>query len=622
MNPNDKARWLQIKQIFDDADEILPAQLPGFLKSRCNGDSALRREVEELLKIGGQSDLAIDRLQVPRIASPSTALPNLPRLEPGDLIANRYRIVRFIASGGMGEVYEAVALAATSGADALVREPAPRPAPPAGQTVALKCVRQSPLATGDKTKSRFLREANLALQIQHPNVCRVYEHFEEHNEQFLALEFIDGETLASRLAREGRFTPETALPIARHLCDGLAAAHTAGVLHRDLKPGNILLTADNRAVLIDFGLAAPTMSDHSFTSTGAVIGTLAYVAPEQLEKGQSSVESDVYSLGVVLYEMLAGEKPHPGKSPFRLAAEKARESHKRPDLAASGLSAMWQEVLDRCLKADPAERFHSPTEVRALLDRGRPTTTYTAAHWWHKLMIPVTALAVVALAAAGWIWRNTDRQPLPKAAGLYEQAQNALAGSAPMHGAKLLEQAVALDPQFLQARALQAVAMSDLDQQDQARDVMLEATATADHRWLVGRGDSLSLDAARAVVTRDYKTAAERYAQLAQMSKGRTRNQALILQARMLEQFAENDKALDVLTLAVREEPSNWAGRIRYAIQLGSKDREKAAAEFEAADKALESAGNYEGLADALLARSATNTQSREDQYRSMQRVI
>ena len=249
---------------------------------------------------------------------PLPRFPPGPRLEPGDTIAQRYRIARFIAAGGMGEVYEAHSLET-------------------GQTVALKCIRESTLGSGGNGRGRFLREAKLALQIEHRNVCRVYEHFEEDGERFIAMEFIEGETLASRLAREGFFSPHSALPIARQLCDGLAAAHQAGVLHRDLKPSNIILTSDNRAVIIDFGLAAPTTSDHSLTPPSAVIGTLAYVAPEQLENGQCRVESDIYSLGVVLYEMLTGEKPHPGKSPFRIAAEKAREAHRRPDLVACGL---------------------------------------------------------------------------------------------------------------------------------------------------------------------------------------------------------------------------------------------------------------------------------------------
>src|SRR5205807_447287 len=145
---------------------------------------------------------------------------------------------------------------------------------------------------------------------------------EEHDgERFCVMELLDGDTLAARLEAQGRFTPTEALPIALQLCDGLDAAHAAGVLHRDLKPGNIFLTCD-RAVIIDFGLAAaaPGRVDvsRSLTSAGAVIGTLAYMAPEQLESGDSSPASDLYALGVVLYEMLTGTRLHDAKSPFRL----------------------------------------------------------------------------------------------------------------------------------------------------------------------------------------------------------------------------------------------------------------------------------------------------------------
>ena len=238
MNQVDQARWHQVKEIFDEADDVPADDLPRFLQVRCNGDTELRQQVEELLDLGLQPDLAIDRLKLPRIASPASPVASGPRHEAGEIIASRYRITRFIAAGGMGEVYEARLIAT-------------------GQSVALKCVREG-VRAGGKNETRFLREANLAIQIDHPGACRVYELFEENGKPFIAMELIEGETLACRLTRGGRFTPEQALPIARQLCDGLEAAHQAGVLHRDLKPGNILVTSDGRAVIIDFGLAAPS----------------------------------------------------------------------------------------------------------------------------------------------------------------------------------------------------------------------------------------------------------------------------------------------------------------------------------------------------------------------------
>lgn len=342
--------------------------------------------------------------------------------------------------------------------------------------MALKCIR--PLAGAEgKLEERFLREVQLFRRIAHPNVCRVYDVVGE----LFAMERLAGETLAERLARGKRYTAEEALPIMRQLCDGLGAAHQAGVLHRDLKPGNVFLDGE-RVVIIDFGLAAGTALDEALPSAGAVIGTLAYVAPGQLENGHCTPASDIYSLGVVLHEMVTGEKPHPAKSPFRLAAQKARESHQTPDTAVPGLPEVWQEVLSRCLKADPAARFQSAGEVKALLARGKPSRSYVAARWRKRLMIPALALLTLAVGALGLFWRNMGRRPQPAAAAFYQQAQAALSETAPVRAVGLLEKAVAAEPAFVHARAQLTAAYAEIDQLDQARDTLLQADTN--RRWL------------------------------------------------------------------------------------------------------------------------------------------
>ena len=175
-----RERWQQVKELFDEAEDLPRREWPGFLKARCNGDSDLRRQVEELLSLGDEPDLAIDRLRVPRISSPLDSVPSSQRFEAGDVVADHYRIVRFIASGGMGEVYEAVHLAT-------------------GDAVALKCIRNLPLSTGQYA-ARFRREAELSSKIAHPNVCRVLEVIDDGGaELFIAMELLEGETLAARL---------------------------------------------------------------------------------------------------------------------------------------------------------------------------------------------------------------------------------------------------------------------------------------------------------------------------------------------------------------------------------------------------------------------------------------
>ncbi|NTV80297.1 MAG: serine/threonine protein kinase, partial [Candidatus Aminicenantes bacterium] len=221
---------------------------------------------------------------------------------------------RFIARGGMGEVYEAE--------DLELRE-----------SVALKTVRAE-IAADSRALERFKTEVHLARKVTHPSACRIFDVFHHRDESagpggpdvtFLSMELLRGETLASRLARAGRLAPGEALPLVEQMAGALEAAHRAGVIHRDFKSANVMLTprgtgsAEIRAVVTDFGLARrnPVVdaSVASETLTGAVAGTPAYMAPEQIEGGPITAATDIYALGVVMYEMLTGKQPFEGDTP-------------------------------------------------------------------------------------------------------------------------------------------------------------------------------------------------------------------------------------------------------------------------------------------------------------------
>jgi serine/threonine protein kinase len=204
-------------------------------------------------------------------------------LAPGTLLAERYRILGLVGRGGMGEVYRAEDLRL-------------------GQHVALKFL---PAAVADDPQrlAQFHHEVRIARQVSHRNVCRVYDIGEDHGRVFLTMELVDGEDLAVLLKRIGRFPEERATEIARQICAGLAAAHECGVLHRDLKPANVMLDADGRVRITDFGLAGLA---GSFTDIRS--GTPAYMAPEQLAGTDVSERSDIFALGLVLYEIFTGKR--------------------------------------------------------------------------------------------------------------------------------------------------------------------------------------------------------------------------------------------------------------------------------------------------------------------------
>ena len=274
---------------------------------------------------------------------------------PGGLIAGRYRIIALLGKGGMGEVYRADDLTL-------------------GQPVALKFLPDQ--AAGDPgLLERFHNEVRIARRVSHPNVCRVYDVGEIDGHTFFTMEYVDGEDLASLLRRIGRLPHDKALDIARQLCAGLSAAHTKGVLHRDLKPANVMLDGRGQVVITDFGLAGVADQIH-----GAEVrsGTPAYMAPEQLAGKEVSVRSDIYALGLVLYEVFTGKRAF-ADSASRVSVAKGESSVSRPSTVVRDVDPIVERVILRCIEAEPASRPASVLSVAAALPGGDPLAAALAA---------------------------------------------------------------------------------------------------------------------------------------------------------------------------------------------------------------------------------------------------
>lgn len=280
--------------------------------------------------------------------------PPPPGFRPGDLLAHRYRIVRFLAQGGMGEVYEAE--------DTELLE-----------HVALKTI-SAQAGADEAAKDRFKREIFLARKVTHPNVCRIFDLGQHRSEDgrpdvtFLTMELLKGETLAGRLRRTGRLATTEALPIASQIAWALQAAHKVQVVHRDLKSENIYLVEDNgklRAVVTDFGIARGGREDRfAALVTGTdIVGTPAYMAPEQVESLPVTAAADIYAFGVVLYEMVTGQLPFEGDNPITVAAKRLQERPRPPHTHVPDLDARWERTILRCLERTPEKRFQSAAEV-------------------------------------------------------------------------------------------------------------------------------------------------------------------------------------------------------------------------------------------------------------------
>jgi serine/threonine-protein kinase len=277
------------------------------------------------------------------------------RFLPGTVLAGRYRVAGLLGRGGMGEVYRATDLAL-------------------GQAVALKFLPEA-TARDDRALARFYNEVRTARQVTHPNVCRVYDIGQVDGSHYISMEYVDGEDLGSLLRRIGRLPADKALEIARKLCAGLAAAHEKGVLHRDLKPANVMIDGRGHVVIMDFGLAGLVDQLQGDIRSG----TPAYMAPEQLAGTDVTARSDIYALGLLLYELFTGKRAFEAASLMELMQLQERAAPASITSIAKDLDPAVEGVILRCLRPDPSQRPASALAVAARLPGGDPLAAALAA---------------------------------------------------------------------------------------------------------------------------------------------------------------------------------------------------------------------------------------------------
>jgi len=268
------------------------------------------------------------------------------------LVGGRYQITGLIASGGMGEVFQAH--------DRVL-----------DRTVALKVLRAG-LGSDADFVERFRKEATAAGRLSHPNIVQVYDWGRsEDGSAYMAMELVEGQNLREVLTASGRLKPSLAARIAGQVCAALEAARKAGLVHRDIKPENILLTPDGRVKVADFGLSR-TMAESKATQAGVLLGTAHYVAPEQVEGKESDHRSDLFALGVVLYEMLTGRTPFTGDTPLIVAYQRVRENVPRPSELVAGVPPAMDEVVARATARDPNKRYSSAADMGEALRTAVP----------------------------------------------------------------------------------------------------------------------------------------------------------------------------------------------------------------------------------------------------------
>jgi len=385
----DALLWKRIGELFDAARELDHVDQVEFLKQQCGDDQALLEQVLSLLDADNNSGILDSKPTVSDLLVPT-------------IVAGRFRIVRFIAEGGMGSVYEAE--------DLQLQE-----------RVALKTIRAD-IASNPRAVEHFKREIHLGKTVTHPNVCRIHDLVVDHSESgaevlFLSMQFLDGETLATRIKRGP--VPETeALPFIGDMAAGLSALHEAGVIHRDFKSGNVMLVPQSNrthAVITDFGLAR-ALGDTDLRSSLRMAGTVDYMAPEQIRGEELTPTADIYALGVVLYEMATGQRPFTGDSKITIAMKHLHDEPQPPRVLTPQLDQRWNETIMHCLEKTPSKRFQSAAELKAAIEESRPSWKNllpTPKNWTmiKRLLVLSLALLVVSFAVI-LVVRKSGRQQI------------------------------------------------------------------------------------------------------------------------------------------------------------------------------------------------------------------
>ncbi len=319
-------------------------------------------------------------------------------LTTGSIFAGRYKIIEELGKGGMGRVYKAQ--------DTEIRE-----------KVALKLLKPE-IAADKKTIERFQNELKFARKISHRNVCRMYDLNKEESSYYITMEYVPGEDLKSTIIRIGQLPIAKTISIAKQVCEGLEEAHGLDVVHRDLKPQNIMIDKEGNARIMDFGIAR-SVTGKRITGAGVMIGTPEYMSPEQVEGKDIDQRSDIYSLGVILYEMVTGRVPFEGDTPFTIGVKQKSEMPQNPREFNTQISDDLNRVILRCLEKDREKRYQSAGEVRSELENIEKdilTTEKTAAErkpepeiprkHFKSFMVPGIILLIAVIIFAGYFFFN------------------------------------------------------------------------------------------------------------------------------------------------------------------------------------------------------------------------
>ncbi|MFY9556405.1 MAG: serine/threonine-protein kinase, partial [Blastocatellia bacterium] len=590
-------RWQRIDGLLQEAIGRPRDERAAFLDEVC-ADEASRKEVESLISF---HDQAANFLEVPAFEAAAGLLADQVDSLVG-LAVGSYRIEKLLGAGGMGEVY----LAGDMKLD---------------RSVAIKFL-PAYLEADELAKRRLVREARAAAKLEHPNICATYEVAEEASRSFIVMQYVEGETLACRIQRRPLELRES-LEVALQVADALAEAHSHGIVHRDIKPQNIMITPRGQVKVLDFGLAKVVRStglpEHEgqlqsvLSAPGIVVGTAPYMSPEQA-KGVASVDarSDLFSIGVVLYESIAGRLPFSGASAIEMCSQVIHVDPPPPSQFNPHIPPELDDLTSKALAKQPDARYQSASElledlrkVHARLQaedhvltkpiplllrtsKVRALTTLSNMLRRPRVVMPATlgalAVATVLLIAVPMRLRATLHRPPSEALRWYTQGTGALRDGLYYKASNALQNAVDVSSEFALAHASLAEAMTELDYTDKANYEIIRARALVRDLSRLPSLDALYLQAITDIVSRDFEHAIESYQEIAHQADDSEKAFAYVDLGRAYEKNDQIDKAIESYLTASELAPDDPAAFLRLGIlYIRKQESESAEAAFQKA---------------------------------------
>jgi serine/threonine protein kinase/Tfp pilus assembly protein PilF len=608
-------RYRHVGDLYHAAMELDPRRRDAFLDEATAGDESLRREVASLIASAGRAGSFIESPAIKLAAA------LLAEDQSGSLIGQHvghYKVLSLLGCGGMGDVFLA------------------EDTSPLDRKVAIKFLRLR--SNADRhSRRRFIREAQAAAELDHPNICAIHEVGRQGDFDFIVMQYVEGETLAARLGRQPLEVRE-ALAIITQVAEALAEAHAHHVVHRDIKPQNIMVTPRGQVKVLDFGLAqlAPrggaggVAQAHSRLSLpGLVIGTAPYMSPQQAKGEPVDVRSDLFSLGAVLYECVGGRPPFSGTTPMEICAQVIQVDPPPPSRFNPHVPPGLDRIILKALAKEPGGRYQSAGELLSALCTARPDsqgegraatrphpvksrtsvarlkTTLPIVVKRPRVFIPAVVAAVAALLFFFVIVpKRTPHRPSPDAVYWYGVGTRALDDGGYYGASKALERAVIADDGFALAHARLAEAYTELDNADKARDEVLRAGLLVSEQAPMQPSQALYLQAITNTVLRDFAPAVESYRQIARQLPEGEKAQVYFDLGRAYENNDETEKAVESYEEAVRLAQTNAAAFLRLGILYGRQQKSERAREaFRRAEALYTDLSHPEGVTEVLYQR-------------------